>query len=203
VTWMLLALIELGVAAPEAPPPRLELIVRGVAETWADGGIGTAYRTGALSGGVGLVVTAHELVAVDLEFAYKRLAGQGAWEGSRFEMVPISLLPEFTWTRRGMTWFAGIGPTLTVFSERHPGGHDTAADPRVQVLQGGRIAVETRVGVRFDTGLVQQPMPPAVGGPVRGLAVEVYAARRIQKPGDNPGFNLSAWRAALGLGLRF
>lgn len=210
---MIVTLILVELAAFGAPfdlQPELGVVVRAVGETWPDEGIGSVYATGALAGGAALLVEPFSWLGADMEFAYRRLSPANEGREGRLELVPLSLVVEARYVSpRGVTGFAGLGPALTLFTDRNPSGHGNAAswtdatlaNPVQTVLTGGRLAVEVRTGLRMDTGLVRPPRPPARSGPVQALDVELYVARRFQNPGRKAGegFNLSAWRAALGL----
>ena len=65
--WILLpAWIEVVAATPEEPRLAPKIALRGVAETWDDTSIGTVDRTGALSGGAGLVLPFSPKLAVNV-----------------------------------------------------------------------------------------------------------------------------------------
>ena len=196
MSWMLLAALEAFAAPADAEPesPPFGISLRGVAETWDDASIGAVYRTGGFSSGAALLFPLPwDPVMVTVEATYKR-AGSGTSGTSHFEMLPITILGEYALYRDGRgEVYAGLGPALMVFTEHHP-------DNGAGVLRGTRLGIETRVGGRFDTGLVNPTLPPAPQGLDR-IELEVYAARRFQRPGM-PGFQLGAWRAGLGVVFR-
>lgn len=196
MSWMLLVALEAFGAPPEAPPetPDFGLVLRGVAETWDDAAIGATYRTGGFASGAALLLPLPwEPIGVTVEATYKR-AASASFADARFEVLPITVLGEYSLHRdsRGEI-YAGIGPAFTVFTESHP-------DNNPSVVRGTRLGIETRIGGRFDTGLVRPPMPPAPQG-IRRLELELYGARRFQRPGMT-GFQLGAWRAGLGVVFR-
>lgn len=190
--WIILA--ELAVAQATD----IFLVARGQAELWADPAIATFYRTGALMGGAGVVVDVFGPVTADIDIAYKRAnpALNPDDETSRFELVPITLLGEynFEFANVPVRPFAGLGFALVQFAERHPAN----AEGRT-VTRGTRPALELRAGFRLDLGLVPDSLVKQ--NPIKSVELEVFGARRNEAPGGK-GFDLSAWRAGLGLGIR-
>ena len=194
--WMLLPVwIEATAATPE--PPRLapKVALRGVAETWDDTSIGTIYRTGALSGGAAMVLPFSHKVALDVGFTYKRLNTITDLPNAKLEILPINLLVEYDFGHPDQPWdvFVGLGPSLVVYSERHP------SNKKGKLVRGTRMAAEAAVGVRIDTGLIEPRMAPAPRG-LDGIEVEIFGARRTQLPAQ--GFALGAWRGGLGIVFR-
>jgi hypothetical protein len=193
---MLLLTLEAFAAPPTESPegPHFGLALRGVAETWDDTAIGSTYRTGAFASGAALIMPLMDPVTLSVEATYRR-AGASSAGDALFEITPISIVGEWAFYRddRGEV-YGGGGPTITVFSERHPGNGDTA------VVRGTRLGLEARIGGRFNTNLVSNPLPPAPQGLDR-IELEIYAARRFQRPGLT-GFQLGAWRAGLGVVFR-
>jgi hypothetical protein len=189
-------------AVEEEPLPPVDTLVsiRAVAETWSDPAIGTLYATGGLLGAVGVVVPLSKRLRLDVEAGYRRMyQDDGAEEPDdtyRFEVVPISIVPEFTFVgrERPLDGFVGLGPSFAGFREHAPANVDGLG-----VTRGAKFSLEARAGLRIDTGLIQERMAPT--SPVRGVDVELYGARRLQLPGDN-GFDLDAWRGGLGVGVR-
>jgi len=192
VLWIILAELAVAKAADIA------LFLRGNAEAWADPAIGTFYRTGALMGGAGVVVDVFGPLSVDLDLAYRRAspARDPESETARFELVPITLLGEyrFEFADVPVDPFAGLGFAMVQFAERHDPGPDGRT-----VTRGARPALELRAGVRVDLGLVQESMIRP--SPIERVDLELFAARRQEAPGGR-GFDLSAWRAGIGLGVR-
>ncbi len=198
-------------AAPEVLPPTetpkqpllhdVRLMIRGMAESLEDDGIGTVYGNGFRAGGVGLVVPIWNGLGVEVEFAYARMKPKD--EGTnRLEIMPISVPIEWSFGDRNgrLDVFLGAGPSFTVFSERHGPNEEG-----ISVTRGTRVGIDTRVGARFDLGLIKPPMPPANAGPLRAIEIEIYLGRRFQMPHNESwtGFDLAAWRGAISLGLRF
>ena len=195
----------------ETSHPEIRLVLRGVAENWADEAVGSLYRTGALASGAALVLPVWNRLMLDIEFTYKRMpmgvrAGGESLESATspdytFEFLPFSILAEMKLGEDDalMHSFIGVGPTLATFSERHP-----ANDEGLSMTTGGKICVETRVGVRIDTGLIQPMMSGMSVGGLSAIELEVFAGRRFQKPAAaGSGFNLSGWRGGLGLAFLF
>jgi len=182
------------------PPADTLVSVRAIAETWSDPAIGTLYATGGLLGAVAVVVPLSTRLRLDVEVGYRRMyQDDGAEEPDdtyRFEVVPISILPEFTFVgrERPLDGFVGLGPSFAGFREHAPANAEG-----VGVTRGAKFSLEARAGLRIDTGLIQERMGPT--SPVRGVDVELYGARRLQLPGGK-GFDLDAWRGGLGVGVR-
>lgn len=226
----LLVLLELSALAQDEPqaPDGVRVALRATAETWRDEDLATVYRQGTLVGGVGLVVPVQRWVLVDLDAGFRSVPPRTEGDESHaFKLYPISLLAEVRYPDRAdVMWYAGLGPSLTLFSDYNADGHydpalvgDTAglaalglpatttaedieALNATKVISGALLGLETRVGVRVDLHLVDPPAPPAPSGPVRAVELEVFASRRWRAPGDRDGFALQAWRAGVGLALR-
>ena len=187
---------------PDEPPERRPLVVavRGIAETWSDPGIGTVYGTGGLLSGLGVVVPLLGPLSLDIEAAYRRMYTDDGAETPDdtfvMEMLPVSFVVEWTLANETspVEGFVGLGPSFAGFREHHPRDAEGFG-----VTRGAKFGLETRVGVRFDTGLVQPTMAPT--SPVRGVDLELYGARRLQLPGGK-GFDLDAWRGGVGLAVR-
>lgn len=189
IAWLSL----MALAAPAEKPERhVTVVARGLVERWNDPSIATVYKSGTWLGGLGVVAPVVGPLGLDIELAFARLAGTN----TSFEVAPLSALVELSAPLGSITGFVGLGPSLTVFTER-------SERPGVSVVDGARIAGEIRGGLRIDTGLVDPPMAPAPSGPLQRLDVELYVGRRTQLPGGPPGLLLGAWRASLGLGLVF
>lgn len=195
---------------PSAPHTRVAL--RMVMESWSDGAIGTVYGTGGIASGIGAVVPVWGPLSLDIEATYKRVQydDQGVGDDGQvddqtdyatnpmLELVPLSLLVEYRLPGATDSFqsFVSLGPTYTSFSERHAPDEESG----LGVTAGARVAAELRAGMRFDTGLIQPKLAPAAS-PVDALELEFYLGRRAQR-GSVEGFNLSAWRAAVGLSFR-
>ena len=207
--WMLLlATLSVFAAEPPVPPsqaedkPLVRLALRGVMESWDDPSIATVYRSGVLAGGIGAAVPIYRGFGVDLEIAYRRVTEKSGDDAStalpRLELLPFSLLFAGAFpVGDSAQLFVGAGPTLTTFTEHFTADESTPAG----VVRGMKLGGEARFGVRIDTGLVTRPMPPARGGVMKALEVEVYLGRRFQY--GTTGFLLSAWRGSAGLVMVF
>jgi hypothetical protein len=211
VSWIpLLFLSSVTAAAPvplDASSDResVRLVVRGVGEAWQDPSLTQVYRNSLLSGGVGIVIPLHTYLAIDVEAVYKKQAGFEVFadEGddsaipSAFEIVPMTLAIEGRLpTLGGGELFLGVGPTLTVFTEEH----SKRVDNGQVATQGMKVNMDTRFGVRVDTGLIQPSMAPVRTREIQGVDLELFIGRRWQF-GDT-GFNLSAWRGGFGFAFR-
>ncbi len=188
--------IDAVAATPEPAPETPRIVLRGVAETWDDTAIGTVYRTGALCGGAALVLPLADGFGFDIGFTYKRLGTIDDLPDAKFEILPIDIVAEYVFAgpdNRPYDIFAGLGPSLVVFSEQHP------SNKRGKVVRGTRFAIEGMVGIRIDTGLIEPRMAPAPRG-LDGIEIEVFGARRTQFPAK--GFALGAWRGGLGIVFR-
>ena len=205
------------------------LVIRGAAETWDDAGITSNYGMGGIGLGLGLVQPVWGPLAVDVEFTYNRLREGGKkvsteeYKGRLFQIIPVSVLVEYRAPLRGgrVELFAGMGPAVVAYAEdqqredymedvakalekpglRTPGELATDDVPVSSVIRGARPSFEVRGGLRIDPGFIQRPMAPAHTGPVSGIELEIYVARRFTS--TTSGFNLNTWRACFGLGLRF
>jgi len=211
VSWILLLLLS-GVATAAPMPPgatqdreSVRLVVRGVGEAWQDPSLTRIYRNSLLSGGVGIVIPLHTYLALDIEAIYKRQAGTEVYADdgddsfivSAFELVPLTLSVEGRWpTVGGGELFLGVGPTVTVFTEEH----SIRADNGQVATQGMKINMDSRFGVRLDTGLIQPSMAPVRTREIQGVDLELFIGRRWQF--GETGFDLSAWRGGFGFAFR-
>ena len=184
----------------EAPRPPPMVVGRAIVESWSDPGIGTVYATGGLLTGAAVVVPLSRRFAVDVEAGYRRLRTDDGAElpddRLLMEVLPLSALAELSLlsVASAVDGFVGLGPAFAVFREHHPPNAEGLG-----VTRGMKLSLEARAGVRFDTGLVQPRMAPT--SPIQGVDLEIYAAKRLQMPGGT-GFDLDAWRASVGLGVR-
>lgn len=211
MSWMpLLLLSSLHAASFPTPGSEMEregvrLCVRGVGEAWQDPSLTRIYRNSLFSGGVGAVIPLHTFVALDIEATYKRQAGvevfaedgEASGIASAFEIVPLTLAVEGRWPLQGGgELFLGVGPGLTVFTEQH----SIRTDNGQVSTQGMKVNMDTRIGVRVDSGLVQPSMAPVKTREIRGVDLEFFIGRRWQF--GTTGFDLSAWRGGLGFAFR-
>ena len=197
----------------EPPEPTVHIALRGLAETWDDSSIGTVYRTGMFAPGaaIGLPITGP--ISVEIEGAYRRIKPRDgtASDGldARMEVVPLVLTADFALKRAPRwTWSAGLGPSLTVFAERHPENvaltvpeDPTTGAEGTNVVRGARLGLEARTRVAIDTGIFEPETIPGVSSGPSGLDVEIIAARRFTRPGA-PGLQLGAWRLGVGVAFR-
>ena len=212
MSWTLLTLLSVVQAAPVAPPGSnamdregIRLSVRGVGESWQDPNLTRIYKDSVFSGGVGVAVPLHTYIGIEIEASYKRQAGvevfaeDGEVSGiaSAFELVPLTLAVHGRWPLANSgELYLGLGPTISVFTEEH----SIRSDNGQVSTQGMKINMDSRIGVRIDTGLHQPPMAPGLNGELQAIDLEVFIGRRWQF--GTVGFDLSAWRAGLGLAFR-
>lgn len=191
-------------------PSDVRVSLRGVAEAWHDPYLATRFKSGGIGAGFGVHVPIIGPFAVDGEVAYQRVgAGDSGGDGA-LQLMPVSALASFVWLPgddRGLQLFGSAGPAMVMWSES---GQDEefmrsiAEDPEAPVatvLRGARPGLEIRVGGRIDLGLVDESLAPVPQGPVRGVELEIFGARRLAT--SSSGFNLNTWRAAAGVALRF
>jgi hypothetical protein len=196
--------------APMPTPPAREPIrvsVRGVFEAWSDDAIGTVYRSGApmIAASVGFGVW--KGLHVEVEGAYRKMSPRGVLDPTTddrsLQIIPMTALASwhFPIPNAPVHLFAGGGPAFVVFHETFtPGSVDAAGD--LGSITGTRLGFEARGGVRFDTGWIQARSTPGLQGGIQRLEVEVAGGRRFHAP-KKTNFDLSAWRAEVGLVLGF
>ena len=196
-----------GVASAQAlstDTGSVRVAVRGVGEVWQDNSISQIYRGSTFLLGVGIVVPLHKYVVLDIEGGFKRLAGVevGAETSERsavtsaFETVPFAFDLEGRVPLQAGELFFGVGPSVTVFTEEHSVRLDTG----LVTTDGVKIGMDTRLGLRFETNLVQPSLAPGNQSAIRGVDVEFWMGRRWQF--GQVGFDLSAWRGGAGLMFR-
>ncbi len=187
----------------------IRLSVRGILESWDEPTLSTSSgTTRGVVAGVGLGVPLHELLVLDFEMGFKRLIGSAATrEGDVTEETEVTDLIPMSLQAQGRLplgeqgeIYAGLGPTLTVFRNDHPGLNPLNGEP---MTGGAKMAGEMRLGFRIDTGLIQPARAPGMGRQVRAVEFEGYAGRRWQLQPRDEGFDLAAWRLGVGLSFRF
>ena len=183
-------------AHADEPPPSYRVAVRAVAEMWQDAAFGTVYRQGAPLATVSLSGRIVDPLSVEVEAGFRQLTAPDS-EDLSLQLVPVAVLAEWSPNGERARPFVGLGPTLTVFSERRAPGADGLG-----VVSGVRLAAEARFGLRVDTDLIRPAMAPAPS-PIRALYGEVFLARRQEMPGGGPGLDVGAWRLAAGLSAGF
>lgn len=182
----------------------VRVAVRGVGEVWQDNSISRIYRGSTFLLGVGIVLPLNDYLALDIEGAFKRLAGSevnamsgdSSGTGSAFETVPIAFDVEGRLPLQGGELFLGVGPSVTVFKEEHSIRLDTGT----VTTEGVKIGMDTRLGLRFETNLVRPSLAPGNQSAIRGVDVEFWMGKRWQF--GQEGFDLSAWRGGAGLMFR-
>lgn len=190
---VLLATMTFAQPSESAETPQFRIGVRGVAEQWSDTSLSSTYAQGAPIGAVGLGVPLSERLWLDVEVGYRRLTTE-ADEALAFNLIPASVLAEWSFGRGRARPFLAAGPTLTAFHEQHSPNSEGQ-----QATSGARISGELRFGGRVNTGLITPARAPAPSV-VQSASIELYLARRQARPiGGRNGLDLGAWRAALGV----
>lgn len=228
---MLILLISSAWAAPDYPEDwnSTRLVLRGVGDSWDDTGITSNYGMGSVGLGIGVMQPIWGPLAFDIEFTYKRMREGGTnvssadYNGRTLQMIPVTALVQVRAPISSMPveLFVGTGPAIVSYAEdkqrtqymdavlkanEKPGlrlPNEPSVDPSTagDVVRGARPCVELRAGLRIDPGFIQRPMAPAQAGPLSGIEIEIFGARRFTSTTN--GFNLNSWRAGFGLGLRF
>ena len=198
---------SLAFAAPDGDG--LRLAARGVGVSLADQHIGTLYRSSWFTGGGAVIVPVADQIAVDVEVSYKRMSGVTRDEDTgeldtdtaSLELVPVTALGLYEVPVGRGDVYAGVGWSFVGFRQYDVVGNELF--PSGQIA-GTKVCPEVRLGTRLDTGLIEAPLAP-VGGPVaEALELELYVSRRKQLSGGSAeGLDLSAWRFAGGLAVRF
>jgi len=187
--------VAMATQPPEPEAPSLRLGIRGVAEQWNEPALASVYQAGAPIGAVSIGLPLAGSLWLDVEVGYRRLNSADDEELS-FHLIPASVLAQWSFGHGSAQPFIAAGPTITAFQEQY-----AATAEGLGSIGGARLAGELRLGLRVDTGLVQPRRAPAPN-PVKDVGIELYVARRQAGPiGGRTGFDLGAWRAALGLSL--
>ncbi len=188
----------------------VSLVFRGLGESWDDPNLELCYKTQLLMGGVGILVPLHPRLMLDLGVGYSRQSGTSWAEGANkpgpettvFQMIPFSALGEFRQPIPSGEFFVGAGPSFATFQEDHPSFTDDADRTRSKT-SGVKVGGEVRIGLRVETRYQPQVLlPPAPQPLVQGIALEIYAGRRLQR-GSTPGFDLGANRVSVGVQVMF
>ncbi len=168
--------------------------LRLVGEQWQDPALVRPYGAARLmaAGFAGLDLTRR--LGAEIEAGYLRNTlrpGVTDFYDGTFVASPVSFLALARTGGPNAVLYAGGGPVLTVF---------TATD-EVGTVTGTKVGYDLRAGARIHTDLVQ-PSLVQEGG-VRGVDFEILLSRRQHQAfGVGQGFNLSAWRLAVGLVAR-
>jgi len=168
---------------------------RGVSEVWQDPFVAVHYR-GTSFGGTGFMAVSLpwvDWVMGELELGYVKLTSDESISyvaDGTMELMPVTLLAEARGRMANGELFAGVGPALTVFTERTVVG----------TVAGAKMGFEIRGGVRIHTNMVQQTMLPSASGGISKMDVELFFGRRQHQAfGTGSGFDLSAFRVGIGL----
>ncbi len=168
-----------------------------LAESWDDPALGQVYRTGMLAPTLGAALPLIGPLHLDVCAAYGRVAPRDDGTDARLEMLPLTAALEWLPVRRDFgDVYVGAGPSLIVFSERHPSNTPST------VLRGTRGAVDVRAGVRVDTGLVRPPTLPGLNHGLKRVEIDIAGGRRLVLPRPT-GFRLGAWRFQASVVARF
>lgn len=188
----------------------VSLVFRGIGESWDDPFLALCYKTQLFMGGVGILVPLHPRLMLDLEVGYSRQSGN-SWmvdsnkpgpERTVFQMIPVSVVGELRQPLPSGEIFVGAGPSFATFQEDHPSYEDEDELERTKT-SGVKVGGELRLGLRLKTRYQPQVLlPPAPQPLVQGLALEIYAGRRLQR-GSTPGFDLGANRVSVGVQVLF
>lgn len=228
---MLILLISAAWSTPDYPEDwnNTRLVIRGVGETWDDTGITSNYGMGGVGLGIAVMQPIWGPLAFDIEFTYKRMREGGKnvsaeeFDGRILQLIPVTAMIQIRAPISSMPveLFVGTGPAIVSYAEnkqrteymeavlkanekpglRLPNEPDIDASTTGDVVRGARPCVELRAGLRIDPGFIRRPMAPASAGPLSGIEIEIFGARRFTS--STNGFNLNTWRAGFGLGLRF
>ncbi|MFT5583653.1 MAG: hypothetical protein ACI9VR_001233, partial [Cognaticolwellia sp.] len=187
----------------------VSLVFRGLGESWDDPYLEVCYKAQMLMGGVGILVPLHPRLMLDLEVGYSRQSGT-SWllESNKpgpdvtvFQMIPVSIVGEFRQPIPSGELFFGAGPSFATFQEDHPSFID-ANDVQRSQTSGVKVGGELRLGLRLKTRYQPQVLlPPAPQPLVQGIALEIYAGRRLQRA--TTGFDLGANRVSVGIQVMF
>lgn len=206
---------EVPMSRAEAAQAQMEgegvsLVFRGLGESWDDPYLELCYKTQLFMGGVGILVPLHPRLLLDLEVGYTRQSGT-SWQtetnkpgsdATVFQMIPVSVVGELRQPLPSGEIFVGVGPSFATFQEDHPSfeGEDGLLRSKTS---GVKVGGELRLGIRLKTRYQPQVLlPPAPQPLVQGVALEIYAGRRLQR-GSTPGFDLGANRVSVGLQVMF
>lgn len=228
---MLTLLISSAWSGPDYPEDwnHTRLFIRGVAETWDDPGITSNYGMGGVGMGLAILQPIWGPIALDIEFTYKRMREGGKnvsleeYDGRLLQIIPVTAIVQIRApiSTLPIELFVGTGPSIVSYAEnlqrtefmdtaltatqkpglRLPNEPAPDASTNGDVIQGARPCVEARAGIRIDPGFIRKPMSPATAGPLTGVEIEIYGARRFTSSSN--GFNFNTWRAGIGMGLRF
>jgi hypothetical protein len=187
----------------------VSLVFRGLGESWDDPYLELCYKTQILMGGVGILIPVHPRLLLDLEVGYSRQSGT-SWmveankagpDTTVFQMIPISVLGEVRQPIPSGELFFGAGSSFATFQEDHP-TYTTEDGDDISKTSGVKVGGEVRLGLRLKTRYQPQVLlPPAPQPLVQGLALEIYAGRRLQRAPS--GFDLGSNRVSVGVQVLF
>ena len=183
--------------------------VRVVAELWEEPELQKRFdQNRGLTGALSLGVPLHDYLVVELEVAVNRrlesVDESGSASGDTFDMVPVSFQVQGRLPLGSAgELFLGAGPNLVPYRWNHPTSKNELNGD--YITDGTKLQGEVRMGVRFDTGLIQPARAPGMGRQIKACDFEAYAARRHQRQPapERDGIDLAAYRLGLGLSFRF
>jgi hypothetical protein len=196
----LLALFLSSEAQAEDSPwmlePRVRFVVGG--ESWKDTNIAQIYKSTHLFPVLGIGVRFHENFILDVDSSLYRLEGNlGLTE---LQIQPLYTGGAFLIQRGNVESYLGAGANFVRWVETTP---DSS-------LQGTKLGTEVRggfrIGTKYFSGFAYPeekygPNPRSEVG-VSGLDIEIGFAQRIHRFGDQPGFDMGAFRLIWGLQLK-
>lgn len=181
----------------------LRMGARGMGEVLQEPTITSMYRSTRFTGTGVLSYRAWRFVHVDIEAGYMRDLGDvqkkkdasvRVEDQATVELIPIAVMASAVRAVKRADLFASVGPAITQFSAEEPEGSIT----------GTKWGLSVQLGARLDTGLVRPTMRPGDSVRLQGVDLEIVLGRRQhQLFGVGDGWNLSAWRAGVGLMARF
>ncbi len=200
ITAVTLGISPAALAQADLPtePRELDLLLgfRGVGEVWQDPSIIHHYRSSNFGGtGFGSLGVLPWL-SVELELGYVRQAsntGRSDVAAGALELAPITFGAVARKDTDRAELFGGLGYAMAVFTEQTDVG----------TVSGVKPGFDLRTGVRIHTNFVQTSIRPNSAPGIQGMDVEVMFGRRQHHAfGVGSGFDLSAWRAGIGLVAR-
>jgi len=169
------------------------------AERWSEEALAMVYdKSGKLLPTVTLSYRFHKRMALDVAAATGRLTAHS--DQNEFRLMPVTVGASLLFGNDNVEPFIGVGAGFIQFSETlAPYG-----DLYSQVINGTKLGVDSRAGVRIATRLVPSSQHPGAPKGPSQLDIELGMGYRVHQAfGIGNGLNMNAFHSNVGVNLRF
>lgn len=168
-------------------------------ERWSEEALAMVYdKNGKLLPTVTLSYRFHKHMTLDATVGTGRLTAHS--EQNEFRLMPVTVGASLLFGNNDIEPFVGVGAGFVQFSETlAPYG-----DLYSQVINGTKLGVDSRAGVRIATRLLPTSQHPGVPKGASQLDIELGMGYRVHQAfGIGNGLNMNAFHSNVGINLRF